>query len=82
MKILCTMTIYIFYSLNTILFLDFCKLLKKITLDVIKTKGGFIIILSPFRDNRKPFIFLWKFTLRNAGIGLGSNPAFHTLKNE
>ena len=31
---------------------------------------------------RKPFIFLWKFMLRNAGIGSGSNPAFHTLKNE
>ena len=39
-------------------------------------------ILSPFRNNRKPFIFLWKFTLRNAGIGSGSNPAFHTLKNQ
>ena len=39
-------------------------------------------ILSPFRDNRKPLIFQWAFTLRNAGIGSGSNPAFYTLKNE
>ena len=38
--------------------------------------------VSVFRGNRKPYIFLWKFTLRNAGIGSGSNPAFHKLKNE
>ena len=39
-------------------------------------------ILSPLRDDRKPLIFQWAFTLRNAGIGSVSNPAFYTLKNE
>ena len=39
-------------------------------------------ILSPLRHDRKPLIFQWAFTLRNAGIGSGSNPAFYTLKNE
>ena len=39
-------------------------------------------ILSPLRHHRKPLIFQWAFTLRNAGIGSGSNPAFYTLKKE
>ena len=39
-------------------------------------------ILSPLRHDRKPLIFQWAFTLRNAGIGSVSNPAFYTLKNE
>ena len=39
-------------------------------------------ILSPLRDDRKPLIFQWAFTLRNAGIGSVSNPVFYTLKNE
>ena len=39
-------------------------------------------ILSPLRHDRKPLIFQWALTLRNAGIGSFSNPAFYTLKNE
>ena len=38
-------------------------------------------ISSPFHHNRKPLIFQWALTLRNAGIGLGSIPAFRPLKN-
>ena len=39
-------------------------------------------VLSPLHHDRKPLIFQWAFTLRNAGIGSVSNPAFYTLKNE
>ena len=35
------------------------------------------IILSPLRHDRKPLIFQWAFTLRNAGIGFGDHiPSF------
>ena len=44
----------------------------------MKPKAGFIIS-SPFRDKQKPLIFQWVFTLRNAGIGLGSIPAFRSV---
>ena len=37
-------------------------------------------ISSPFRHNRKPLIFQWALTLRNAGIGLGSIPAFRPIE--
>ena len=51
------------------------------------SKKGYLLsrvhnILSPLRDDRKPLIFQWVFTLRNAGIGSVSNPAFYTMKNE
>ena len=37
-------------------------------------------ISSPFRHNRKPLIFQWALTIRNAGIGSGSNPAFRPIE--
>ena len=36
-------------------------------------------VLCPFHHNRKPFIFQWAFTLRNAGIGSGFIPAFRSV---
>ena len=38
-------------------------------------------VYNIFRHNRKPLIFQWAFTLQNAGIGSGSIPVFHPLKN-
>ena len=44
-----------------------------------EVKGWFTIISSPFRHNRKPLIFQWALTLRNAGVGSGSTPAFSSV---
>ena len=56
--------------------LSFCKTMGH----AYHNKAGFICLR--FVTTGSHSFFNGQFTLRNAGIGSGSNPAFYTLKNE
>ena len=43
------------------------------------TEPAILNISSPFRHNRKPLIFQWALTLRNAGIETDPIPAFPSV---
>ena len=69
-RLLVCVGLYCLYNLPTffVVYQSFCKVLRLV-----------YNISSPFRHNRKPLIFQWALTLRNAGIEPDPIPAFRSV---